>query len=433
MDSPQKLKIGIIGAGWYGCHIALELRKLGHEIEMFEKNHEIFQGISGSFGIRLHKGPHYPRSRVTREICRDAYPKLCQLYPDLVVPNERAIYAHGKEDALGNPSKVTEQDFHDVCYESAECESLNPEKLGFRNVNSAYNLDEANIVVGERLRQAFVDRLRQASVKVRLNSDVQEIVSLNTTTLVKVHGSNYKFDVIVNATAYESLIPAQLSKLLPSQIDTTYQSAIGVIYEDLTRRENLTSFIVMDGWYPCIMPMISSHNTHRREYLVIHGCYTILGSFDDYENAKRHLDQLNDSIMDAKIRPQIDRELERFWPGYHRRFAYRGWKGGVIAKLKTTGEFRSSLTFEKDGVVYIFPGKINTVITAAEETITLINNLIRRRYDIPTTGQDDDVEVFNGVSYTAHGPLSIASQEIENKPVPGELHTSNLQTFAKLG
>ena len=41
------MKIAIIGAGWYGCHLALVLKEEGHDVTVFEKNSEIFRGASG--------------------------------------------------------------------------------------------------------------------------------------------------------------------------------------------------------------------------------------------------------------------------------------------------------------------------------------------------------------------------------------------------
>ena len=48
------LSIAIIGAGWIGCHLAIDLAKIGRQITLFDKGDEILSGVSGDFGIRLH-------------------------------------------------------------------------------------------------------------------------------------------------------------------------------------------------------------------------------------------------------------------------------------------------------------------------------------------------------------------------------------------
>ena len=60
----MKKKIAIIGAGWFGCHIALEILKLNKfKIQIFERNKDIFNGASSNNQNRLHLGFHYPRSK----------------------------------------------------------------------------------------------------------------------------------------------------------------------------------------------------------------------------------------------------------------------------------------------------------------------------------------------------------------------------------
>ena len=100
-------KIALVGAGWYGCHIALELSKAGHEVTIFEEKNDIFKGLSGEFGIRLHRGPHYPRSKQTRESCHRGFDEFIKTYPELVIKNSQAIYSLASTlDAEGNPQRL---------------------------------------------------------------------------------------------------------------------------------------------------------------------------------------------------------------------------------------------------------------------------------------------------------------------------------------
>ena len=65
MKRSKNKKFLVIGAGWYGCHIALYLKNCGHDIKIFEKNKDIFLGSSGYNQFRLHTWYHYPRSSDT--------------------------------------------------------------------------------------------------------------------------------------------------------------------------------------------------------------------------------------------------------------------------------------------------------------------------------------------------------------------------------
>ena len=78
------MRIAIIGAGWFGCHIGSELLNDGHKIKVFEKQKDIFLGASGNNQNRLHLGYHYPRSYVTREQSRNCFDKFKKFYPQLI-------------------------------------------------------------------------------------------------------------------------------------------------------------------------------------------------------------------------------------------------------------------------------------------------------------------------------------------------------------
>ncbi|RDH36786.1 hypothetical protein BDQ94DRAFT_157630 [Aspergillus welwitschiae] len=403
MQKQLKLDIAVIGAGWYGCHTALELKKEGHHVAVFERKSDILHGISGTFGIRLHKGPHYPRSKPTREACRDVFKEFCQTYPDLVVAHERSIYGLGQKDALGYASKVTPEVFHDVCYESPECRTLDVKQLGFAGLISAYDLDEPSIVIGDRLRSALERRLHDASVDIHLGCEVKGITKSDSKQQLSMDTVVHSFDV----------------------------ACIGLVYEDLTPQDAPFPFIVMDGWFPCIMPAVSTHERPHRDYLIIHGAYTVMGSYDSLQEAQDLLGRLDDAVIGTKVRSHIEHELDRFWPGYTARFTYKGWKGTTLPKLKTRAEFRGSLTFEKDGIIYIFPGKVNNVFNAAQETLTLVDHIAKERTGVLPLAQNgtSSVHACNGVRYTTDGAISTASQELADQPGAGEQSTSNLQSL----
>ena len=56
------MKIAILGAGWFGCHIASKL-KIKNDVDLYEKKNQILSGTSSYNTNRLHHGFHYPRSK----------------------------------------------------------------------------------------------------------------------------------------------------------------------------------------------------------------------------------------------------------------------------------------------------------------------------------------------------------------------------------
>ena len=80
------MRIRILGGGWYGCHLALMFQRAGHEIELHEIADQLFSGASGGNPARLHLGPHYPRSKLTRALCQEHHERLLRgLYYGVLV------------------------------------------------------------------------------------------------------------------------------------------------------------------------------------------------------------------------------------------------------------------------------------------------------------------------------------------------------------
>ena len=411
------MKICIIGAGWYGCHLALALKKTGHDVVIYEKNHEIFSKISGTFGIRLHAGPHYPRSTETRKSCRRGFTAFQMRYPELVIPHEYAIYGLGEIDADGNPSKVNDEQFRRVCEESTNSHLVAPSLLGYRGLISAYNVEEPSIALGQRLRNKFTAYLRDAGIEVFCDFEVSKLISENSRVIVGNDHSSAEFDKVINATSYQAHVPKDDD--FPFDMEVIYQPCLALIYKDKTPGARPFSFIVMDGWFPCMMPYIcDGDDTASRRYILTHGKWTIMGSFHTVAEANDVLYKLDSTFIENKIKPPSESEMSRFWPEFAERFEYIGWKGEILAKLKTKREFRSAVTYEKNNIIHIVAGKVSNIFDAEYEVLSLLckENVLER----------------NGYLYVAGGVLDESSREIAERPGRDEPNTSNLTTFEDL-
>ena len=77
------MKILIIGAGWFGVCIALELERLGLDFDIVDKSNGFFSGSSAKNQNRLHTSHHYSRSFETREECRRGFAAFVSRFPEL--------------------------------------------------------------------------------------------------------------------------------------------------------------------------------------------------------------------------------------------------------------------------------------------------------------------------------------------------------------
>jgi len=238
----------------------------------------------------------------------------------------------------------------------------------------------------------------------------------------------------VNATGYQALLPPP-EEPLPLNLDIVYQPCLALVYVDkLSPIMSLPpfSFIVMDGWFPCIMPWIGEEEggTYRK-YIVTHGKYTIMGSFKTPEEAHACLAKVaaaerSEKFVTAEIQAKCETEMARFWPLFgvclpgstERRFQCVGWQGSVLAKIKTNREFRSAVTFERDGVIYVVPGKVSNIFDASDEVAALIH--------------EQNVLQQGSYRYIRDGILHSAMVEITEAIDPRIRNTCALQTYAEL-
>eukprot|EP01026_Neomeris_dumetosa_P009667 TRINITY_DN1334_c1_g1_i8.p1 TRINITY_DN1334_c1_g1~~TRINITY_DN1334_c1_g1_i8.p1 ORF type:complete len:225 (-),score=12.10 TRINITY_DN1334_c1_g1_i8:25-699(-) len=190
--------IAVIGGGWYGCHVALKLAQCGATVTLFEAKEDIFQGVSGSYGMKLHTGPHYPRSKATRRDALSSFDKILSEYPNFVVKHKQSIYALGIEDAEGLPPRVNWPQFEKVCLEARNPKKIDLDPVEYKNLYGAYSVNEPFMHM-DKPAQFFRKQLPLAGVRVVLNHKVSQIESYQN--FVIADGKKYQW--VLNCTSYQ--------------------------------------------------------------------------------------------------------------------------------------------------------------------------------------------------------------------------------------
>lgn len=148
------MRIRILGAGWYGCHLASALLADGHQVEIHESKDRIFAGASGSIPARLHLGFHYPRSRITRAACQEHSEAFMAEYGHLTHGVPINIYAIARDHSL-----VDFEQYRRTLLGEVEFVTIaDPEEFGLRNVEGALLTGERHILT-EKARSHFEERL----------------------------------------------------------------------------------------------------------------------------------------------------------------------------------------------------------------------------------------------------------------------------------
>lgn len=153
------MKIRVIGAGFYGCHLAASLLAEGHSVEVHELADRIFAGASGNIPARLHTGAHYPRSRMTRAACLEHYREFMGEYGFLTRAVPVNLYAIAAQRSL-----VDFEQYVDTL--TGEIEFLtvhDPAEYGLRAVEGAILVGERHIVTD--MARAHFEKALGGSVK----------------------------------------------------------------------------------------------------------------------------------------------------------------------------------------------------------------------------------------------------------------------------
>ena len=100
----------VIGAGFFGCKVAIALRQLGlGRVLLVEREGDIMRRASFVNQARVHNGYHYPRSFPTAQRARENYPRFCKDYGYAIDPGMKKYYA------IARGSKVTPDQFMRFC------------------------------------------------------------------------------------------------------------------------------------------------------------------------------------------------------------------------------------------------------------------------------------------------------------------------------
>lgn len=100
----------LIGGGFYGCCLALALRKRLSRILILEREAELLTGASFANQARVHNGYHYPRSLLTALRSAANYPRFTAEFGDCLSGDFEQVYAIARAT-----SKVNGYQFRKFC------------------------------------------------------------------------------------------------------------------------------------------------------------------------------------------------------------------------------------------------------------------------------------------------------------------------------
>jgi glycine/D-amino acid oxidase-like deaminating enzyme len=183
----------IVGGGFFGCAIALHLRRLGFKrIALIEREPELLTRASYCNQARVHSGCHYPRSYLTAYRSRFNLPRFRRDYGFAIKTDFVMLYA-----ISARRSKVTPRQFEHfmrdigVAYESAGSGYLS--LFDTTQIAGLYVVEEYAFDAW-RLREYFHKELAKADVDVMINTESLQIGTYGgeDRLAIEIRGSDLK-------------------------------------------------------------------------------------------------------------------------------------------------------------------------------------------------------------------------------------------------
>lgn len=175
----MRVDAAVIGAGFYGCHVALALREAGFgKVLIVEREGGLMRRASYVNQARVHNGYHYPRSRQTALSSRNNFARFVEEHRFAVEDGVEMIYA------IARQSRVSADQFARFCQEiGAACVESGPDVVSI--------FDEGTIEACFSVEEYAFDAVALAD-DLRRRLDAAGIdLALGVSARVGGHGESY--------------------------------------------------------------------------------------------------------------------------------------------------------------------------------------------------------------------------------------------------
>ena len=348
------MKIALIGAGIFGCSVAIRLGENGFNCDLFDEKLDIMSCASRVNQYRFHKGYHYPRSISTVSQLKSTSGFFFKEYRDSINSDFKHYYSLSSKDS--NVDKEYYLNF------------LNKSNLDHRILDYHPSIrSEASQLIIE-VNEALIDYQRLKEIvrkKIVQNSNIN--LKLNTLFKKKFIDD---YDIIINCSYGFS------NEILPNNLkrEYKYQLLEKIVVKPPKSLRNL-SLVVVDGPFMCIDPIPNTElSILGNVKLAIHKTHYGLKPPEKIEN---NLKPWQDIVVSDKSRFKdfIDHGNE-FISDFDKcifQYSMVGYRV-VLPNIESTDDRLTSV--RKEGkFIDIFSGKIDTCCWAANRTLELIKEM----------------------------------------------------------
>jgi hypothetical protein len=339
------MKIAIIGAGWYGCHLSISLLQKGHEVKIFEKEGHTISGASRYNQNRLHQGFHYPRDYETRRQSLEGFSWFVEHYGHLTKEIKHNVYGVADTQSLVDFETYKQvMTATGLIYNEAIVSKLEER---FINVSGMINTTE-RLILNHQATKYFDDVL---SKHLTLNTYID---LSNELVLGKLKN---EYDYVIDCTW------GTARKI--TGLDYYYEPCIYFYYRNRTDMD--FAFTLMDGKFFSIYPyendiftLTSVANTPIGQTFNRNEIAGMFREADGYEYIKNK-------------RKSFESEVLEYYPEFLNDFEYIEPVYSLKTKLVSGTDFRGCVVKSEDNLISVFSGKIDTLHIAENLIFEIIS------------------------------------------------------------
>lgn len=189
----------VIGAGIFGCSMAIALSHLGYQVTVVERLSKILTGTTRNNTNRVHLGFHYPRDLDTAKMCKANFQHFVNFCPDAIVrgfPNAYCIASENSKTSGGEYlefCKALDLPYKEIDFATYTTQILNCD-VGLVNDEVVVDIDILRGVVSEMLQH-------RKNIKVLCKTDVMKIErKASKYKLTTFEDQTWTSDVVVNCS-----------------------------------------------------------------------------------------------------------------------------------------------------------------------------------------------------------------------------------------
>jgi len=329
------MKIAIIGAGFYGCNFALQIKKrFDHlvNITIFDKEKSILTGAIANNQHRLHLGFHYPRCDTTIEQSKRTYKSFLEEFDHCTMKCPNYYLVH-------NNSQVSYKQYLD----KFDSKNIGYLEINKKEISRFVRTEDIEGVVKCDERVINLNKLKSEIKKKLINSGIKIVVGKKIDNISQLK----EYDHIINCTYSSPEIG------LEDQIKTKSELCFIPIIYDENNNFGDNCFTIMDG------PFSSIYQTSVDGVLsvsnVLKTPYYKSKKVDELLTIKKNLSQ----TKIKQICNEILEESSNYFPNVKQAKIVNCYISIKTKIEKDNNDFRGSFLIDEDNITSIMCGKIS--------------------------------------------------------------------------